>query len=352
MRQSSWVATFSGALVALASAACPAACVDTVAKFQQALNNAVGVNSPSEVRVASGSYDLSATSLTFSSAAVGQGQLTISGGWNSGCTIQTLDAALSVLDGHNAGQAAALLQLQSSGGIAVSYLTIQGGSTLNTSYPAGLVAIRSGGSGDVDVRFNIIRANASPYFGGFMAKVGNDTAAAGDVHLDGNLIVGNTAGSGSGAAGVVEDTTSGRIYATNNTIADNVVALALGANMGGLQVNTSATLDNNILWGNTSADVNVSGLTSGSVIFTNNDYGTAYGTPDPTSSGNLDVDPKFVGSGDYHLVPESPLIGKGVSTPADGLPANDLEGNPRSYSGKVDLGAYESDVIFANGFDP
>jgi hypothetical protein len=52
--------------------------------------------------------------------------------------------------------------------------------------------------------------------------------------------------------------------------------------------------------------------------------------------GNIDEDPLFVGSNDYHLQAGSPCIDAG--TP-DGAPADDLEGNPRDE--KPDMGAYE-----------
>ena len=82
-----------------------------------------------------------------------------------------------------------------------------------------------------------------------------------------------------------------------------------------------------------------------------NDIGTLLGTPDPGSVNNLSVDPGFVGGGDYHLVDGSPAINVGWNFPAGGLPVQDLEGAPRIQGSVVDLGAYESPVLFVDGFD-
>jgi len=59
-------------------------------------------------------------------------------------------------------------------------------------------------------------------------------------------------------------------------------------------------------------------------------------------NGNITGNPQFVAplDGDYHLRPHSPAINAGDSTVA-GLPATDLDGNPRIVGSAVDVGAYE-----------
>ena len=66
-------------------------------------------------------------------------------------------------------------------------------------------------------------------------------------------------------------------------------------------------------------------------------------------TGNINVDPRFADSGDYHLVAGSPCVDAGTNTPSSGLPAQDADGNPRPQDGDddnravVDMGAYEFD---------
>ena len=90
------------------------------------------------------------------------------------------------------------------------------------------------------------------------------------------------------------------------------------------------------------------------VDFVHNDYTSITGAQAPGSTGNfIAVDPKFVASDDFHLRSTSPLLRAGTLTPTGGLPVTDIEGHPRSVTGRVDLGAFENvDFIFANGFDP
>ena len=59
----------------------------------------------------------------------------------------------------------------------------------------------------------------------------------------------------------------------------------------------------------------------------------------PTGNGNIDADPRFAGSGDYHLRYDSPCRGQG--TLVLNLSASDFEWDSRGYGGKADIGADE-----------
>jgi hypothetical protein len=56
---------------------------------------------------------------------------------------------------------------------------------------------------------------------------------------------------------------------------------------------------------------------------------------------NLNVDPLFVGSGDWHLQPGSPLIDKGRATVQQNESPTDLDGAARLFGPATDMGAYE-----------
>lgn len=58
--------------------------------------------------------------------------------------------------------------------------------------------------------------------------------------------------------------------------------------------------------------------------------------------GNINLNPQFISSADYHLQNNSPCIDKGTNNPRRiNLPATDLDGNPRIDNVIVDMGAYE-----------
>lgn len=106
------------------------------------------------------------------------------------------------------------------------------------------------------------------------------------------------------------------------------------------------TMSNNIFWNNSGYDLDTA------AVLVDNDVSSEQSTIDPTSSGNVDVDPQFSSSTDFHLAPTSPLLNQGTLTPTGGLPTIDIEGNPREYLNKVDMGAYQhGNEIFADGFE-
>jgi len=65
--------------------------------------------------------------------------------------------------------------------------------------------------------------------------------------------------------------------------------------------------------------------------------------PLQSGDGNITNDPGFVNRalGDYHLGTDSPCINTGTNLPWM-LTASDLDGNPRSIGGFVDMGCYET----------
>jgi parallel beta-helix repeat protein len=124
---------------------------------------------------------------------------------------------------------------------------------------------------------------------------------------------------------------------TNCTFSDN------WAIRGGGMYNSRSkpTLTNCILWGDEAPEEIYIRLGGTPVITYSNVQG---GWP---GEANIDDDPSFAFSDDYHLMPDSPCIDAGTNSPIGGLPTTDIDGNPRSLDGNgdanaiTDMGAYE-----------
>jgi hypothetical protein len=326
-------------LMAVASPA-PAVCVTDVPGFRAALAAANGSTTLTTIMVARGTYDLSPGQLNFDSNAANQGRVDIAGGYNQDCSTHINNPALTVLDGGHQSQ---LLALSSLGGFSVRYLTLQNGSSATSSSPGLYISSPK----EIIVDYNIIRGNSNTndrWGGIFVGSNGTE-----DIHVDGNLLIGNTA-SLNQAAGAIGTASSIHIYVTNNTVADNTIP-DNPSGIGGLVIDSgpSGTTDisNNIVWHNGAYDLYL----FGTVNLTNNDIGAYGGTSFPSLTGNLSVDPKF-NPGAYSLAAESPLYAQGKLAPPGGLPTIDIEGHPRSFMGAVDMGAYErGDEIFNDGMD-
>jgi len=312
-------------------------CVTDVAGLQAALSAAEGSTATTVIEVARGTYHLGGNQLVFNSAAAGQGQLDITGGYNSDCSTIIKNPALTIIDGDSLS---GVLSLTSTAGISVRYLTLQNGLEAQN---AGLDITVSGGGIIID--YNIFKNNhATDERSALAASI----SGSGNMHIDGNLVVDNTASSNVGG-GEVDNLGTGSTYITNNTIANNTITGTLLNGYGGLFVygSTTPNVSNNIFWGNTNLDF----ASYSNPVLVDNDYGTIGGNQS-SNTGALNVDPQFSGLTDFHLLPTSPLLGLGTLTPAGGLPTIDVEGLPRSYAGLIDMGAYErGDEIFLNDFD-
>jgi len=127
----------------------------------------------------------------------------------------------------------------------------------------------------------------------------------------------------------------------NSTIAKNTA----GLNGGGIACNgSSPTVANSILWGNTAAgspdQVHLFQLCNVKMSYSDIEGGWS-------GDGNINADPVFLGSDDFHLSGASPCIDSGtddtVTYPS--LPADDRDGTVRPQGTGYDMGAYEVSCV-------
>ena len=221
------------------------------------------------------------------------------------------------------------------------------------------------------VKNNIIRNNTAQNKGGgiYCGK-----SSDGDLTVANNLIAGNTVidnhsgglyayvaneADGNGVTGPF----TGSLRVLNNTIAYNTAQKS--SEGGGCRLfvedeTWSAAIYNNIVYGNTAhgegqdifikdVDTNANNL-YGPVTLHNNDYSMLGQDPSTFTidlKDNINQDPRFLASNDYHLQYESPCIDTGSNAAVPLGIIRDLDGNPRIIDGNldgtgtVDMGAYE-----------
>jgi len=208
--------------------------------------------------------------------------------------------------------------------------------------------------GDIIIANNIIIGNTASYNGqaggGVCASSSTSGGTASDITIVNNIVVGNIA-TGSGEGGGIYTSSygsmglAGDIAITNNTISVNTANSGGGLGLYKVSGN-SIDVYNNIIWGNialTGIDIFLNG--TGVANGYNNDYSNMSGSW--TNSGNnINENPQFIGSNNYHLQSDSPCIDVGINS-APELPDTDFEGDPRIIDGDsnsvaiVDMGADE-----------
>jgi hypothetical protein len=181
--------------------------------------------------------------------------------------------------------------------------------------------------------------NSAPYGGGFSC---NDC----DSIISNCIVQGNSGGQQGGGANFQNS----RDIIVNCTFSDNSAYGYWGGGAIIVMTNSSITLTNSILWGNTAEKGPQISLVGGSIQLLSycnvqgGEAGISYtcGCEYNWGDGNIDVNPMFVDavSGDYHLLVFSPCIDAGDNS-APGLPDTDKDGNPRIIGLAVDMGAYE-----------
>jgi parallel beta-helix repeat protein len=104
-------------------------------------------------------------------------------------------------------------------------------------------------------------------------------------------------------------------------------------------------LYNNVVWNSATRDIWIeedAGHNPGSATFRNNLYDGRLGDEGPGSGGTLHDDPLFAGVGNYRLQASSPAVNSG--TTAIAMSDVDLDGHARVIGSTVDRGAYEAIV--------
>jgi len=177
----------------------------------------------------------------------------------------------------------------------------------------------------------------------------------GTVVVTNSLFAGNTAGQ-TPAASI---NLTGPLHFTNNTVTGNTANAADTRPIFYAYAHGSSHFwfSDNIFWGNDNASSDLYLYDEGTYDLVSNDIGSYSPVPlGAASGGNVSVDPQFAGCGflcfDKPLKRSSPLVDAGNDTPPGGLTATDALGVPRVIGTHVDMGAYELDRLFADGFDP
>lgn len=312
-------------------------CVDTASDLVGALTTAEANGEADVIQVVQGTY--LTPGAPFSYLTYEDFGLALLGGFTPLCASRILDPTNTILDGQNANPVVDLTPDNNTGGdLFFQGFTVRNG--IGTSYDPGGLSIggSAGHFGDVTVEFNIISGNhAASAAGGIHGGSGGLT------RIENNLIVNNSSTGGWGAGQL---TCNGpEFFITNNTVAENTAPADGGLRLSGVAPTWVA---NNIFWGNAGWDLHLGTMTP---LLKHNDIGVLVGTPDPGSVNNTWVDPSFAGGGDFHLLVSSAVINVGWNYPAGGLPVQDLEGKPRIQGSVVDMGAYESPVLFIDDFE-
>ncbi len=128
-------------------------------------------------------------------------------------------------------------------------------------------------------------------------------------------------------------------WSCNPTVTNCTIVNNTSCNKGGAiycKSNCHVKVSNCILWSNSTTEIDLDGVSSASVTYSN----VQGGWP---GDGNIDADPSFVHAsiGDYHLLTNSPCIDAGDPNYVAQSDETDLDGKPRLIGAQIDMGAYE-----------
>jgi len=307
-------------------------CVNTPLALAIALSQAQNNGEDDDIEIETGTYALGGE-LQYFGAATETFNLTLRGGAEPGtdCYVAATSGA-TVLDGQHAVRP---LYIEAPGRVNIFHITFESGHP--TQYAGGALNVSAS---IADVESSAFIANHAASGNSGSAAYISATLA---IYFDSNLLIGNTG------------TSALYFYATNIADVNNntIVANQLDNHVGVGAFNPTGAghynVSNNILWNNEGSDVFDQG---GGTDYFHNDVGVIANIAPLSETGDISVDPGFAGGLlDFHLAAGSPLVNAGVDSPAGGTGATDADGGTRKIGKHVDIGAYESDVLFRNGFE-
>jgi len=185
---------------------------------------------------------------------------------------------------------------------------------------------------------NYILNNQDYYSGGIAVYWGSN------VTISNNVLMYNK-----GPAIKFNSTSTGSVM--NNTIAYNTKS---GKSAGILcDSNTSPLISSNII-AYTSEGYGIESADPSTIIQFNDLWQNTLGNYNPTigdrtgTNGNISADPNFADPNDFHIMPFSPCVDAG--NPAASFPPGslDIDGEPRIFNSRVDIGADEMHLIAAD----
>ena len=227
----------------------------------------------------------------------------------SGLTIQGAGAGATIF--QKSGDAA--IEIKGS----VDNVTISG-FTVRNSGLRGFTSSR--GAIDIDDSSNITISNCEVINNTSINGAGLDLDHADNVLIKNCVFAGNSASN----IGSLSFTDADGIVLENVTVADNTGGFN---GIGGIAVyysNSDITIKNSIIWNNG----NNLDITAGTVDVSYTDFGGGR-----SGTGNINQDPKFIGSGNYRLQSSSPAIDAGN-------PASSYSNEPAPNGGRINMGAY------------
>ena len=299
------------------------ACIGSTAELQTAVNSAALTGSTLDLKLRTGAFQLDSTLLT-GAAAVALGNVTLDGGYNADCSVQTLNPTLSKLTNFN-NVNPAVFKLK--GSLQAHNLELQGP-----------ITFRAQSAGSHSIGLERVRVRESAIAEMLLIDAANAQAGL-------NVLIRNSVfhrfnpdqGVAHGLRVHALDANSA-LTISNSTFAPFATS---GLRMRNLKL---ARFYNNIFWQSPTDILEAADATLFSdVTLFNNTLGSFMLLKAPiTNSGTLTTNPLFVSPNDLHLQNGSPAINTGTFFVVGGLSQIDFDGGVRVQGSAPDRGAHES----------